>query len=112
MLRAIAQGQIQLAQMDPLRLCEAPYREEADQVPGVTKEVCSYHWEVVDGCGCDCGDGCDSSCDCIFKPAPTDARIGAVLELTDEELRRFVNRSDEAAQDADARLVSHVTTDR
>jgi hypothetical protein len=57
------------------------------------KEICWYHWEVVDAASC---------CDCvskhggadknknqvdrpIFKPAPDDAQIGDVLAISDAE---------------------------
>jgi hypothetical protein len=57
------------------------------------KEICWYHWEVVDAASC---------CDCvsktgsadkakkqmphtIFKPAPEDAQIGDVLAISDAE---------------------------
>lgn len=45
------------------------------------KEVPSYHWEVVDGCN-SC---CPGECDCVYKPAPPEARVGDVLALTDDE---------------------------
>jgi hypothetical protein len=63
------------------------------------KEVCWYHWEVVDGCncGCGCGKGCEPGgcepscgCDCVYKPAPADAQIGDSLELSDEESAQVV----------------------
>jgi hypothetical protein len=68
------------------------------------KKICWYHWEVVDAAGCGCAEGCDGSCDascgacactgadgkpatsrCIYKPAPEDAEIGAVMALSDDE---------------------------
>ena len=45
------------------------------------KEVPFYHWEVVDGCD-DC---CSDVCDCVYKPAPLEAQVGDVLELTHDE---------------------------
>jgi hypothetical protein len=44
------------------------------------KEICWYHWEVVDACGC--GEG---ACACVYKPAPPDAQIGDTLAVSDEE---------------------------
>jgi hypothetical protein len=68
------------------------------------REICSYHWEVVDACSCGCAEGCDGSCEaccgacdcaavngkaaksrCIYKPAPEDAEIGAVLAVSEAE---------------------------
>jgi hypothetical protein len=45
------------------------------------KEICSYHWEVVDACGC-C---CPGPCHCVYKPAPPEAQVGDVLPLGDDE---------------------------
>jgi hypothetical protein len=45
------------------------------------KEVPSYHWEVVDGCDC-C---CQGQCHCVYKAAPPEARVGDVLELSEDE---------------------------
>jgi hypothetical protein len=45
------------------------------------KKVPFYHWEVVDGCDCCCPGGCD----CVYKPAPPEAQIGACMALTDDE---------------------------
>jgi hypothetical protein len=45
------------------------------------KEVCWYHWEVVDGCnGC-----CPGPCHCVYKAAPPEADVGDVIEVTPEE---------------------------
>ncbi len=53
------------------------------------REVCWYHWEVVDacGCGCGCGDVCEPECGCgcVYKPAPEGAEIGDSLELSNDE---------------------------
>ena len=64
------------------------------------KEICWYHWEVVDacGCGCGCGDGCGegvdcgADCGCVYKEAPADAPIGDVVELTEEERVQLASR--------------------
>ena len=66
------------------------------------KEICWYHWEVVDACGCGCGDGrsegcgegvdCGADCGCVYKEAPADAQIGAVVELTEEERVQLASR--------------------
>jgi hypothetical protein len=45
------------------------------------KEICSYHWEVVDGCNC-C---CQGPCHCVYKAAPPEANVGDVLEVTPDE---------------------------
>jgi hypothetical protein len=52
------------------------------------KEICWYHWEVVDGCNCGCGGngrGPSCGCGCVYKPAPADAQVGDTLELSEEE---------------------------
>jgi hypothetical protein len=51
------------------------------------KEICSYHWVIVDACDCGCGDhsGTDVACDCVYKEAPADAQLGDVLELSQDE---------------------------
>jgi hypothetical protein len=51
------------------------------------KEVPSYHWEVVDAACCDCVtlDGSPSKDGNIYKAAPTDAALGDVLVVSDEE---------------------------
>jgi hypothetical protein len=45
------------------------------------KEICSYHWEVVDGCNC----SCQGHCRCVYKPAPENADVGEVIELNQDE---------------------------
>jgi hypothetical protein len=57
------------------------------------KEICWYHWEVVDAASCcDCvskSGGADKSQKkmphTFFKPAPEDAQIGDVLTISDAE---------------------------
>lgn len=54
------------------------------------KEICSYHWEVVDACSCTCpvdgcGDACPPNCQCVYKPAPPGAKLGDVLAVTPQE---------------------------
>ena len=49
------------------------------------KKIPSYHWEVVDACGCAEG------CGCVFKPAPDDAHVDDRLELTDDERVQVVS---------------------
>ncbi len=45
------------------------------------KEICTYHWEVVDGCDC-C---CPGPCHCVYKPAPPEAAVGDVIEVSPDE---------------------------
>lgn len=79
------------------------------------KEICSYHWEVVDGCscGCGCGQGCEPGCEpscgggCVYKPAPSGAQIGDTMEVTDQELAQVAvwkadSQNPSAVQQADA----------
>jgi hypothetical protein len=51
------------------------------------KEICSYHWEVVDAACCDCVtvDGKPVQNRDIYKPAPEDAELGDILAVSDEE---------------------------
>lgn len=65
------------------------------------KEICSYHWEVVDCCSCCCADACD----CVYKPAPPDASVGDVLAVTPDEqaqLASYVSADGHAAAAAAA----------
>jgi hypothetical protein len=74
------------------------------------KEICWFHWEVVDACtcGCGCGPGCGytiqgqaapihgstkpAECKCVYKPAPADAQIGDVIELSPTEKIELAKR--------------------
>jgi hypothetical protein len=51
------------------------------------REVCSYHWEVVDAATCGCvaqnGEAVDKSS--VYKPAPPDAEVGEILAVSDVE---------------------------
>jgi hypothetical protein len=62
------------------------------------KKICWYHWEVVDASCCDCasqtgeaagagslGIAQSPSTRSFYKPAPDDAAIGDVLEVTEDE---------------------------
>ena len=57
------------------------------------KEICWYHWEVVDTAECDCvpddeqtaAKGSPGPRNNIYKPAPPDAAVGDALPLSDEE---------------------------
>jgi len=58
------------------------------------KEIRWYHWEVVDACESDCpqssahaprAQGASPVCQCVYKPAPGDAKVGDSLPLSDEE---------------------------
>ena len=68
------------------------------------KEVCSYHWEVVDACCCSCpvdgcGDACQPNCRCVYKPVPPEAELGDVLAVSADERAQLV--SSLAADDRD-----------
>jgi len=72
------------------------------------KEICWYHWEVVDAACCDCvsknsatlpGEknaggpiGSDQTADarCLYKAAPEDAELGDVLPVSEEEWVKLV----------------------
>ena len=59
------------------------------------KEICSYHWEVVDAgcCSCPaggCGRTCEPNCPCVYKPAPPDVELGDVLAVTPVERAQLV----------------------
>ena len=60
------------------------------------REICWYHWVVVDSCccGCGCGDesGCGDDCGCVCKEAPESAQIGDVLELSADEQKQIASR--------------------
>jgi hypothetical protein len=60
------------------------------------KKICWYHWEVVDAAGCDCvspsGPGGAEEKNAkkqakrtIYKSAPENAQLGAVLPVSEEE---------------------------
>jgi hypothetical protein len=49
------------------------------------REVCSYHWEVVDAGCCVTQDGRPLENGIIYKPAPTDAELGDVLAVSQQE---------------------------
>ena len=72
------------------------------------KEVCSYHWEVVDGCDCGCdgcaanGEGGGAGCRCVYKPAPAEAEIGDVLKLSEDEQVRLASWMSAEQQDPTA----------
>ena len=71
------------------------------------KEIDAYHWEVVDGCDCCCPGGCD----CVYKPAPSEAQVGDVMALTDDEQVQVTSylsagRTDDAASAAQADAAS------
>jgi hypothetical protein len=67
------------------------------------KEICWYHWEVVDAACCDCvgknsatvpagqpGNGLASDKRCLYKPAPENAELGDVLPVHEEEWVQLV----------------------
>jgi hypothetical protein len=81
------------------------------------KEICWFHWEVVDactcGCGCEYGTGCGYSiegpqaalhnsakppCKCVYKAAPADAKIGDVIELSPAEKIELASKMPEMKQ--------------
>lgn len=72
------------------------------------KEICWYHWEVVDSCCCGCCCGCDDArgcadgCDCVYKEAPAAAKIGDTFELSAEEQAEIASRVDTAIHVAQA----------
>lgn len=82
------------------------------------REVCWYHWEVVDACrcGCGCGDGCvpdgepGCGCGCVYKPAPADAKIGTSLGLSDEEQAQLATWKASRGQQNAVQPASAVTT--
>jgi hypothetical protein len=51
------------------------------------RKIDSYHWEVVDASCCDCvsQDGQPANDACVYKPAPTDAELGDVLAVSEQE---------------------------
>lgn len=50
------------------------------------RTICSYHWEVVDGCACGgCGGGVNCGCGCVYKPASGEAPVGQSMPLSGEE---------------------------
>lgn len=55
------------------------------------KELCSYHWEVVDASCCDCvaQTGTTSKDGTIYKVAPADATLGDVSAVSDEEWQQL-----------------------
>jgi hypothetical protein len=63
------------------------------------KTICWYHWEVVDAGCCDCvsqlgqtGEECiieSPATQIIFKMAPSEAAVGEVLSVSDEESSRL-----------------------
>ena len=95
------------------------------------KEICWYHWEVVDACSCGCAEGCDGTCEaccgacdcagvngkparsrCIYKVAPEDAELGAVLAVSEEErvqLVAFLTGAPPADAAASEVLVADIT---
>jgi hypothetical protein len=61
------------------------------------KEICWYHWEVVDAASCGCDDygaactgvGGDLVAGGIYKSAPADAELGAVIPLSESERQQL-----------------------
>lgn len=75
------------------------------------KQICWYHWVVVDSCYCGCGCGCDDACggavgcDCVYKEAPESAQIGDTFELSTDEQAEIAERV-KAATDSGALALS------
>jgi hypothetical protein len=68
------------------------------------KEICSYHWEVVDGCNC-C---CPSACRCVYKPAPPETSVGDVLAVSPDEqaqLASYVSADGQSAVAASGEML-------
>lgn len=53
------------------------------------RKICWYHWEVVDACACDDSESTTENVvpgyPSAYKPAPAEAQIGDVIELSNEE---------------------------
>lgn len=75
--------------------CAQPRRVRVLTKYQAEKNICWYHWEVVDAAGCDCmtrsgraAPGETAAAQArrtIYKPAPENAELGAVLSVSQEE---------------------------
>jgi hypothetical protein len=52
------------------------------------RKVCSYHWEVVDGCTCVEG---GVNVGAAYKEAPADVQLGQAMPITSEERVALAN---------------------
>jgi hypothetical protein len=80
--------------------CAKPRKVKVLTKYEAVKEVCWYHWEVVDAASCGCddygaaypsagSDGAPLAVENIYKPAPADAKLGDVIQLSEFERQQL-----------------------